>query len=255
MLCAAVITTTLMLPMLFSMPDGGTAALTADNCADLYRIGATWSYQWHPWPHQCADIQMVPMIWGADFYSPTAAPSPYILGPNEPNRPDQANMTPQEGAVFWHSKMEVDYRWRIKGSPSPTEVEWLRKWRLAYILMYNKEPDIGFISGHIYRTSLEDARVLLAEWVKLAQEWNLDLWITEYSAVPCWMYPKTALPMAEALTRDLRQTLEVARYAWFGSRLTGAEEWYPWPDSCLTGLYDADGVTEFGQWFQLRGMM
>jgi hypothetical protein len=198
---------------------------------------------------------MIPMVWDMKWYSKTAAPSPWLLGFNEPNRPDQADMTPQEAAVAWHNHVEVDYPWRMLVSPAPTEVDWLRKWRVAYVLMYGHEPRISAIGAHIYRTSLEDARALLAEWVKLSREWGLPLWVTEYAAVPCWMYPGTALPMAEALTRDLRQTPEVARYAWFGSRLTGAEEWYPWPDSCLTGLYDADGVTEFGEWFQLRGMM
>lgn len=259
-LATLLLTTTIYLPFVPIQPDGGTAALTMDHCVDLQKIGATWSYQWHPWPHPCEGIEMVPMIWGAESYSPTAAPSPYLLGPNEPNRPkpEGSNMSPQEAAVFWHSKIERDYPWRIKGSPAATEVKWTREWRLAYVLMYNKEPDMGFITGHIYRTSLEDARATLADWVQLSREWGLPLWITEYAFPPCFVSynSRLALQMSIEFTRLLRQTDEVSRFAWFGSRLDPLPDWYSWPATCNTGLFDMYGApTEFGAWFMMRGMM
>jgi len=255
-LIAAVITTTILLPLVAITPDMGTAAFTADNCQDLHRIGAAWSYQWHPWPRQCPGIQMIPMIWSMEHWSATAAPSPYLLGFNEPDIQSQANMTPDEAAVGWR-KLEQAYPYRMLVSPAPTSAVWLRQWRIAYLLRYNREPRLSAIAGHVYKPEIAEAQRVLDEFVVLAREWGLPLWITEYSFPACWYTfgsdVSKAVETAQAFTNDLRNAPEVARYAWFASRDYSDELW---PASCLTGLYDGTGrVTEYGQWFQLRGML
>lgn len=256
-LSAVVLTATVYLPLVAYMPDGGTAAMTADNCDDLRRIGAAWSYQWHPWPVQCDGMQMIPMIWSMSHWSDTAAPSPYLLGFNEPDRLSQANMTPDEGAVAWR-KLEAAYPLRMLVSPAPANSpQWLREWRIAYLMRYGREPRIFAIAGHIYRPELAEAERVLAEFVSLAQEWRKTLWITEYSFPPCWYTfggdASKAVSVAQQFTRTLRQTPEVERYAWFSSRDYADASW---PAQCRSGLYDEHGrATEYGDWFALRGML
>ena len=128
-LASLLISSTIFLPLVGVQPDMGTAAMTTNNCADLARVGARWSYQWHPQPMQCPGVQMIPMIWSLEFFSPTATPSPYLLGFNEPDQPSQADMTPDEGAVAWR-KVEDAYPYRMLISPAPAYgPKWLREWR------------------------------------------------------------------------------------------------------------------------------
>ena len=258
------LTTTIFFPLaqgVQGIRQKGSVALTAPECIDVQNMGGWWSYTWTPTPPSCPNIEMVPMIWGRTQFGQAAlGNSPYLLGFNEPDRPDQANMTPDEGAQFWHEWIEGRYPGRLLVTPAATDPGWLRAWRTAYESRYGKSPEMVVIGAHVYRRSLSEARATLAEFVQISREWGLPLWITEWAFVPCWMpggSQKIALDYAQQFANDLDATPEVARWAWFGSRFDGSEQWWPasWPmPDCSTSLFSTmDGQpTAWGQWALAR---
>lgn len=212
------------------------------HCEDILRVDGSWSYDWSPMPPACPGIEMVPMIWGRpQLGSEIGGNSAYLLGFNEPNVPNlYSGMTPDEAAILWHDSIEDRYPDRLLVTPSSSnDVQWLRDWRSAYEARYGRAPRMDAIAGHIYGTDLADARRILAEFVQLAREWRLPLWISEWSFAAC------GVPDAYAASRqflaDLNATPEVARSAWFGSRFDGAEAWWTHPPKpgCLTNLFDS----------------
>lgn len=78
--------------------------------------GASWYYSWSP-ASPVADAhgaEFVPMLWDSSQtqwamllanYQPDYAG--WVMGPNEPNHPQQAAMTPTEAAICWHLLREA----------------------------------------------------------------------------------------------------------------------------------------------------
>jgi hypothetical protein len=257
------LTTTIFFPLVSGMQgqsgvnQKGSAALTRPVCVDVQTMGGWWSYDWSPTPPDCPGIEMVPMVWGRpQLGTDIGGSSAYLLGFNEPDRPDQAAMTPDEAAQAWHDWIETSYPDRLLVSPAPTDPGWLREWRAAYIARYGVPPRLSAVAGHVYPRSLTEALATLDGFAHISREWGLPLWITEWAAVPCWMPGgslSTALDLARQFANELDATPEVTRWAWFGSRFDGSEWWWlaswPMPD-CSTSLFSTiDGQpTEWGQW-------
>ncbi|KAK9844328.1 hypothetical protein WJX74_000854 [Apatococcus lobatus] len=91
----------------------------------LQHSGVSWFYAWSGSPaDQAIDvppgIEFVPMIWGRsaaqDGSIKAAAKYSVLLGFNEPDRPDQANMRVEEALELWPHLMAAQLR---LGSPAP----------------------------------------------------------------------------------------------------------------------------------------
>ena len=67
------------------------------HCSDISGVGASWWYSWSSHPPVSCSQEFVPMIWGKNNVGDlTRLPSgsEYVLAFNEPNRSDQANLSP-----------------------------------------------------------------------------------------------------------------------------------------------------------------
>jgi len=97
------------------------------QCADLQLLtNLGWAYNWAGQPGSLQScftslgIQFIPMIWGlgssfTDIYSN----SPYLFTFNEPNFPQQSNISPQQAAGAWAAVEKVAAQYGMKiGSPS-----------------------------------------------------------------------------------------------------------------------------------------
>ena len=76
------------------------------------------------------EVVFVPMVWGVEGFGPpwknytdpdVAKDMDTVLGYNEPNRPDQSNIPPEEAAVLWseftqkyNDKVELFFRFMYK---------------------------------------------------------------------------------------------------------------------------------------------
>ena len=81
---------------------------------DVIKTGTSWFYTWGNVPNNNikdlpdADFEFVPMCWNANYnadnirsYCKSHPETKYLLGFNEPNFKNQANMTPEAAAAAW----------------------------------------------------------------------------------------------------------------------------------------------------------
>jgi hypothetical protein len=206
--------------------------------------GASWWYNWWHRPDAGNDIidvyqdfgmEFVPQAWSKDFneealrqYLDGHADVDYIMGFNEPNFVNQANLTPAEVAAQWY-KIEAiadDYDLKIVGpalnyspdAPYNDPFDWMDEW-------LNECDAIGgcrfdYVNVHSYMNTVSALEWYLNEW----KQYGKPIWLTEFCA---WDgIETTATPeyqknfMLEALPM-LDNDADVYRYAWFVARSSG----------------------------------
>lgn len=150
-----------------------------------------WQYNWDSTTkNKMGFAEFVPMLWGTQSYhtnqwhnnvvSWTKKGTKHILGFNEPDRPDQANMSPAAAVAAWKKYMEP-FAGQVKlGAPAVSNggFDWLSKF-----LDQCKGCHIDFVPVHWYNDhSLEKD---LENWVnkvcKLVK--GRKVWITEVSRI------------------------------------------------------------------------
>ena len=131
------------------------------SCDDLASLNVSWFYTWLP-VHPCpgdTTVEFIPMIQKQQYMSyvdtinQTGATT--LLGFNEPDEPNQADMTVERAIELWPYLMETGLR---LGSPSATQYpasqnidgggpQWL-KWFMGNVTKLNYRVD--FICIHYY---------------------------------------------------------------------------------------------------------
>ena len=146
-------------------------------CGDIEAFSSlNWYYNWG-WefaPHcgpQPKPGNFVPMIWGywGEIGDIPADPYDTILGFNEPNHNEQANLTPEEAAFAW-IELQEKYTDKILVSPSaapPNTQEWFDEFfdickelgcRVDYVATHSytgdAKYDVDFVNGLYQRSKL-----------------------------------------------------------------------------------------------------
>ena len=234
---------------------GRGIGLTYGVCDDAARTGASWALNWGPTAPDCAEIVGMPMIWGRwDGDCPPLGPGALVLGFNEPDRPDQANMEPDEAARLWQQLTQVCYPDRAWATPAVfNRLDWLTAWWEAYFTRYDAAPRADAVAVHCY--TLTNADVCI-KFFKDALTWAAvrgieHVLVTEYAVEPCTVGVPRALAEAERLTAWLDTQSEIKGYAWFAARITG-NEWWSWKPqpACNSALVLGDNtLTPFGVWY------
>lgn len=204
--------------------------------------GASWYYDWGPYPKDSGAAEFVPMIWGNRDDYPRAYqyvrdnPAPAVLGVNEPDRRDQANM-PVERAVELWAKTVWAARDRPLGSPSvASDYGWLDRWWGQVQARGLRLPD--FVAVHTYpdmRDPSKAARDLLGlvDWVH--QRYGKPVWLTEFGA--CGGSDSAAEEFLKQTVHGLEIRPFLHRYAWFSDA----------PAGCYRPLFDGRGnLTRLG---------
>ncbi len=152
---------------------------------DLSGLRSDWWYNWTARPGYLADPQFVPMIWGRDMtgIADLAQPGRYTLWPNEPEYPNQANLSPDEAA-----RLYVDYIWPTLGATNNLIVGGVVFTHLNWIedflgLIDRRMWPVGF---HVHCYSGKKWRNGDTEWLRAARRFVYqmlgkqgELWITE----------------------------------------------------------------------------
>jgi hypothetical protein len=180
------------------------------------------------------------MSWGKNSPPKVNATNPVLLGFNEPDRSDQANMTVEEAIALWPQLVQKSNR---LGSPAVAEkADKVGGW-LETFMSY--KPKVDFIAIHWYAPP--NSKSFLSHIDAVYAKYNLPIWVTEF-AVADWAgkYPggydvelvKTFMKEACA---GLDKRSFVENYTW-KSRPTSD------PKLGTSGLWNDDGsLTDLGK--------
>jgi hypothetical protein len=219
----------------------------------LKRCGADWFYSWGSTPPENipAGVEFVPMVWsskpGNSFTTLgeqlRKAGYQQLLGFNEPDQKDQANMKVEDVLALWPKLMETSLR---LGSPGCVHPD--REWMKAFMKGVDEQHlRVDFVTVHSYGGLNADA--LMNQLAAVHQLFGRPLWITEF-AVGDWQanaraenryQPQQIVTFMEQLLPRLDRCEFVERYAWFPAK----------PDNRALGpcaLFNEDGsLTPVGQ--------
>ena len=209
---------------------------------ELLGSAVSWSYNWanvsaavQESLYQQYGIQFVPMCWNnnysasniAAYYAAHTEKQNYLLGYNEPNLTDQANMTPIQAAEHWSDIVSLakDNNARLI-SPAmnwgtlagySNGVQWLQE----FFRLVNPD-DIYGIAVHIYMNSAKSTLGDLQRY----KVFGKPLWLTEFCA---WEGCSSSAAQCQFMCQcinALEQDDDLERYAWFiprGGYATEAE--------------------------------
>lgn len=193
---------------------------------DASALGCAWYYDWSGRDPQADEAEWAPMCWGPqqDWWPPDeSSKSAYVLGFNEPDMLDQANLSPSAAVPLWR-EMELRYPHKRLVSPAPIlDEHWLERFREAYRDTYGGWPRLDCIAIHTY-LSLIDAQRVVLRYLEKALAWGIPggLWVTEFA--------QRAVADLRTYCRWLDAQPDVWRYAAFTNRDDGRQSWSGrWP--------------------------
>lgn len=228
----------------------------------------SWDYNWGNTPSNDAalwfdsnEMDYCPMCWNgnynADAIRAFVAAHPntkYLLGFNEPNLTDQANMTPAQAAALWPPVVALAKELNLKlVSPAMNygtlpgyndPIKWLDEFFAQPNVDIN---DIYAISIHCYMSSASAVQ----GYVEKFEKYNKPIWMTEFCAWdPVPGSVTTQMDYMCAVLNYLEANPKVERYAWFIPRSGNKVDSPPYMQ-LLTHDYPAD-LTDLGKmycWF------
>jgi len=230
-------------------------------CGDAALVGASWRYSWRPSIGTCDGVINSPMfsgaqdVWWAILYHLYPSGDGPILGFNEPDRPDQANLTAYVAAQLWPLVEGLAGSRPLVGPAVSHEgVTWLPAFYQAHRTLWGHPPRMdGGLAVHCYLNDPGRCRAVVEQVIGYADSWDLPgVWVTEFMFWP-W------LPAKELQAREFIEWMEqephVLGYAWFPTRLEcGA---WTWDQSCLfadNALITIDGaLTNWGRFYASIG--
>ncbi len=209
----------------------------------LLAPAVSWYYNWGPDISTSLNtlsseskIDFIPMAWNGNFdsnrirsFKNLHPECEYLLGFNEPNLTDQANMTPTVAAQKWVAFATLAKELNMKViSPAMNygtlanygdPIVWLDEFFTLVPLS-----SIDGIAIHCYMGNAS----AMASYVKRFKKYGKPIWLTEFCA---WDKSITSVAnqmyyMSEAVNY-LECNTDIARYAWFIPRGSGAVESYP----------------------------
>ena len=205
---------------------------------EIAALGATWCYNWgtNPQASDCNDPYFVPMVWGGGnvagaIQQISNAGYTTVLGFNEPNKADQANLTVAQAIALWPA-MTSNPNLRVS---SPAVSDDGRAWLVDFMNQVKANGlRVDFIAMHWYGWNAGSCTASQLEGaVNWAQQWGLPVWVTEFgcmgSSNPDEQTLLNFFPAAVAMLRDKHPLVE--RYAW-----------YPWNTYNHLYLPDANDV-------------
>ncbi|WP_238007248.1 sigma-70 family RNA polymerase sigma factor [Dactylosporangium sp. AC04546] len=213
------------------------------NGQALRDVKASWYYNWSADPSVSAisGVEYVPMIWGgasvtSGNLNKAKANGKVLLGFNEPDLKEQANMSVQQALDLWPQLQGTGLR---LGSPAPaygadTPGGWFDQFMSG---IKSRGYRVDFIALHWYGGDFSTAATnQLKSYIQnVYNRYKLPIWITEYALMRFdngTVYPSTdqQVTFVKNSTAMLQGLSYVERYAWFS---------LPSSKSGDTGLYSS----------------
>lgn len=194
----------------------------------LRALNARWFYTWGTSISKGVppEIEFVPMQWGKwgctqkELQAVTAAGHQTLLGFNEPDRDNQANLTVEKAIELWPMLMETGMR---LGSPAGVHAD--GEWMTAFMAEVQKRGyRVDFITVHSYMGN--NPKHFLGKMAQIQKLYNRPIWITEF-AVADWQAsadrpnkysPDHVYRFMEKVLPALEKIDYIERYAWFSGK-------------------------------------
>jgi hypothetical protein len=196
----------------------------------LAKSGASWYFNWgvdHPGIASRRGTAFVPMIWGAGTVTKAnlrrvRREGRYLLGFNEPDNPNQSNMTVSQALHLWPRLMATKM---TLGSPAvaadaATPGAWLDRFMRGARARHDR---VNFIAVHWYGGDFRTRPAVaeLKSYLKaIHARYKLPIWLTEFAlirfaATVSFPAPGQQAAFLTAATSMLQRLPYVQRYAWF----------------------------------------
>lgn len=152
-------------------------------------IGASWFYTWSS-ANNAQSVEFVPMIWDETHINDEIiSNSEYLLVFNEPDRPDQANISVEDAVTFFY---EIEGKYSDKKLVSPAtinDIKWISEFLELFTEKYNRYPRLNGLAFHCYFHDAEWCINLGNEFINLAKKYNIEeVWCTEFAFLKPWTY-------------------------------------------------------------------
>lgn len=223
--------------------------------------GISWWYNWAAQPdagirttYSDYNVDFVPQAWnasgiaGVNTWVAQDSKIKYLLGFNEPNFRDQANMTPSQAAATWPQLQAIADKYGLKiASPAvnycgscvsengvtySNPFKWLDDFFTAC-----KDCRVDYIALHWYGGGNS-----MTGYINDARKYGKPIWVTEFANWDAGVTPESQKSYLAGTTNFLERDPDIFRYSWFIGRGSGATT-YPYID-----LYGASGsMTPLGQ--------
>lgn len=184
---------------------------------------STWFYSWGAGDPLNINSEFVPMKWGHGgsldkIYSRKKVT--HLLGYNEPNRPDQSNMSVGQAIAEWPQLMKSGLR---LGSPAVSDNSHL-DWLYHFLSECEKRNyRVDFVTVHAY-WGFQQMHTP-EDWYRKLREIHIKtgrpIWLTEWNIGANWTkekWPKDKKEQFAKQLRDLKKVLEVLDTASFIER-------------------------------------
>ena len=216
---------------------GVSFSITNLTDAFLLSESISWYYNWGNTPNGDAqtiqfleenNIDYCPMCWSGSYSADRirnfvkAHPNTkYLLGFNEPNLTDQANMTPAQAAALWPAVVRLAKELNLQlGAPAMNygtlsgysdPIKWLDEF---FAIDSVSIEDVDFIPIHCYMMNPSAVKGYVEKFAK----YNKPIWMTEF----CAWESISGVEQQKTYMSDVLNYFEknpmVARYAWFMPR-------------------------------------
>ena len=193
----------------------------------LDALDVNWFYTWGAsYPAARPTQDFVPMIWGKESVRQNAVEevqyeleltrAAELLGFNEPDHPEQADMKVSSAIKYWP---ELEASGLRLGSPAPVQAlgDWLKEFMDE---ASSKDLRVDFITMHSYPSP--DSESFLNSVQELYDRYEKPIWITEYAVAdweaseksPTRYTEKEIMAFMSETAAGLRQMQFVERFAW-----------------------------------------
>lgn len=226
--------------------------------ANIARLKSNWFYTWGttiPIESITGNSEFVPMFWGSGNVSAeniaavkelkAAGKVHYILGFNEPDMPDQANMSVHTALALWPQLESIGLPLGSPATSWPTR-QWIYDFLDSAKAQHKR---VDFICVHMY-VGLDDAGFIQV-LQDLNNRYHLPIWITEFATADFSATSTSnnrytsgqVLAFMQRLIPKLEALSFVKRYSWFSGSPS-------WASLCTSILVDAGGnLTDSGIWY------
>lgn len=203
--------------------------LTYRDCPTVDSVKGSWEYAWDAQPPDCAGVENVPMIFGDyDINATLTGNSQWLMGFNEPDLQDQANLSLAKAVQLWR-QIEQKYpnRKLLAPAPSGANPNWIVDFRNIYISTYGTPPRFNGLAVHCYAWYASDCISHTQKFETWANAWGVaEIWVSEFSFSPASpSSPSQSLREAQTYINWMTNEAKVTRYAWFASKVQGTESW------------------------------
>lgn len=207
---------------------------------DVLKPGVSWYYNWAATPskgfesqvEQYEGIEFVPMCWNDNYdpdkireYVKNHPDCKYILGFNEPNFTNQANMTPEKAAEKWPQLQALAKELNLKlvapalnYSPNAPYQDPC-KWMDEFVALVGNDA-FDYTAIHVYG----GFGVIKDLATKFHDKYGKDVWLTEFCYWPEAGNQNNSVAMSTQISfmvqavEWLETTPWIARYAWFKAK-------------------------------------